>query len=61
MAKPPVFDSGTWQRQKDLLAAEDRHLQSKADWGGALEALALIGSVLVLVVALGSVVVGLFG
>lgn len=32
MPKPPVFDRYTHERQKDLLAAEEKRLQSKGDW-----------------------------
>jgi hypothetical protein len=34
MAKPPVFDRFTHERQKDLLAAEDKRLKSIDDWKG---------------------------
>lgn len=32
MAKPPVFDRDTWQRQKDLLAGAERQEQAKREW-----------------------------
>ncbi|MNX63547.1 hypothetical protein D3C86_945490 [compost metagenome] len=60
MSKQPIFDRNTHERQKTLLAAEERRLQAKTEWKlfGLLGVL-LISGVLVVAGAI-SLVLGLF-
>ena len=53
MAKAPIFDRNTHERQKNLLAAEERRLQGKEDAKGFGMALVGIGSAVLLVLCVG--------
>jgi hypothetical protein len=53
MPKPPVFNRYTHERQKDLLAAEERRLQSRQDWKGFGMATMGMGAVVLLVLCVG--------
>lgn len=55
MAQPPIFDRNTHERQKNLLAAEERRLQGKEEWKimGQFGLLLVVGAIfLVSVIAL---------
>lgn len=47
MAHPPIFDRNTHERQKNLLAAEERRLRGKEDWKimGQFGLLLLVGAI----------------
>lgn len=54
MAKAPIFDRNTHERQKNLLAAEERRLQGKEDAKGfGLIAMGIGGLVLFVVCVAG--------
>lgn len=57
MAKAPIFDRNTHERQKNLLAAEERRLQSKTEWKlFGLLSVVIVGTIMVV-----AGVISLFG